>query len=178
MAIDKKTELAVERRFDGRRSRHSINGVTHVLHCHHYMTLYTQLAEDCAMLDARKLLREAAEDSVAGVLRDYFRNHGIQRLEDRIAIGEEYYAWCGMGRLKVLAAGRDSGEAELESSHLDEGWIKKWGKRDKPVNHFTCGFLAALFAAAFDLPPRAFLVSEAAGIVTGAPRSRFLVVAQ
>jgi DNA-binding response OmpR family regulator len=34
-----------------------------VLHCHHYPTLYTQLAEDCGMLDGFGFLEELKQDS-------------------------------------------------------------------------------------------------------------------
>ena len=177
MAINKKTELIIERSFDPLRSRHSINGVTHVLHCHHYLTLYTQLADDCALLDARKLLKDACEDAFFGLLSDYYRKNGVESVVDRIDIGEQYYAFSGLGQMKVMCAGSDSGEVELLTSHVDAGWIKKWGKRDRPVNYATCGYVAALFAAAFGLKPRSYSVSETASIVSGAERSRFAVVA-
>jgi len=54
---------------------------------------------------------------------------------------------------------------------VDEGWLQKWGQHDKPVNHFTCGYVAAMFAAAFSRPPRSFEVVETASIVTGATDS-------
>ena len=82
----------------------------------------------------------------------------------------------GLGKLQVVCGGSDSGEVELHHSHVDQGWIKKWGKRDKPVNSIGAGYIAALFAAGFDLPPRAFAVTETASIVSGAPRSVFNIV--
>lgn len=176
MAITKKTELTVDRRFDPRTCRHSINGVTHVLHCHHYICLYAQLAEDCGMLDAKKLLREVSEDTFFGFLSDYFRENGIESIADRVSIGEQYFAFSGLGQMKVLSLGADSGEAELAASHVDAGWIKKWGQRDAPVNYVTSGFVAALFSAALGLSARRFSVMEAESIVAGAERSRFTAV--
>lgn len=177
MPVNKKTELIIERTFDPVRSRHNINGVTHVLHCHHYLTLYTQLAEDCAFLDGKKLLREVSEDAFFHILSDYYRKQGIATIADRVLIGEQYYAFSGLGQLKVACAGAGGGEVELLTSHLDAGWIRKFGKRDQAVNYVTCGYVTALFAAVFGLKPRSFSANEVASIVAGAERSRFEVVA-
>ncbi len=164
-----------QRAFDPRRCRHSIEGRVTVLHCHHYATLYTQLADDCSLLDARKLLASVAADTFYQVLKDIQARRSITSVADRIAAAEDYYAFSGLGRLKVIAAGPDSGEAELERSHIDEGWIRKWGRRDKPVNFVTQGYLAATFAAVFDGRPEQYAVKEIASIVAGQERSRFLI---
>ncbi len=176
MAVFKQTELKLDHRFDPITCRHTRNGATEVLHCHHYASLYTQLADDVSMLDGKKLLAECAEDAFAGLLKSYFAENGICTVEDRIAIAEQYYASAGLGKLKVLFAGSDSGRVELIHSHIDEGWIKKWGKRDKPVNFITSGYIAALFCAVFDLPARSVNVSEVKSIVCGDAQSQFNVV--
>lgn len=175
--ITKKTELLIERKFDPVRCRHTVNGETYVLHCHHYATLYTRLAEDCAMLDGKKLLREVAEDTVYKVLTDYYAAHGVESLAERISIGEQYYVFTGFGQMRVVCAGPDAAEVDLIHSHMDAGWIKKWGKRDKPVNYITCGYVAGMLSAALGLSPRRFTVTETASIVSGAERSRLVAVA-
>jgi hypothetical protein len=164
--------------FEPRNCRHLVNGRTYVLHCHHYATLYTQLAEDCSMLDGKKLLAESAEDAFYGVLSEYFQKHQLKSIPDRIGVAEQFFRVTGMGTLNVNCAGPDYGEVELPSSHLDAGWTKKWGKSEKPINHITRGFIAALFAAAFDRSPRSYTVTETASIACGAPVSRFTVVAE
>lgn len=176
MAVSKKTELVIDRRFDRKTCRHSLNGQVVVLHCHHYASLYSQLADDCGLLDAKKLLAEVSEDTFYKILSDYYALHGIDRIDDRISIAEQYYAALGIGSMKVLYAGPDSGEVELIHSHIDEGWIKKWGKTDKPVNFITCGYIAALMASVLGKSPRTFGVAEVESIVCGAARSRFTAV--
>jgi hypothetical protein len=155
-----------------------MNGQVSVLHCHHYATLYSQLADDCGMLDGKKLLAECTEDTFYHTLTSYYAEHGIGNIEDRIAIAEQYYAASGLGKMKVVCAGPESGVVELAHSHIDEGWIKKWGKRDKPVNFITCGYIAAVFSAVFGQEKRSFAVTETASIITGAERSQFNVVAR
>jgi len=164
--------------FEPRTCRHLVDGRTYVMHCHHYATLYTQLAEDCGMLDGKKLLAEVAEDTFYEVLLAYFRKHQLVSAADRFQAGEQYFWSTGMGNLKVVCAGPDYGEVDLPTSHLDAGWIKKWGPSEKPINHLTRGFIGALFAAAFDRPRRSYTVTETASIAAGAPQSRFVVVAE
>ena len=178
MAKMKKTELVVEHRFDPKACRHTLNGSAAVFHCHHFTTLYSQLADDCALIDAKKLMAEVAEDTFYEILKNYYAEYGVSKLEDRIAIAEEYYAYVGMGQMKVISAGADSGEVDLLHSHVDEGWIKKWGKRAQPVNFFTQGYISALFAAAMDRAPRSFSVTETESIVSGAKKSSFQVVSK
>jgi len=175
--ITEKTELCIERKFDPVRCRHSVNGETYVLHCHHYATLYTRLAEDCAMLDGKRLLREVMEDTVYSTLTKYFADHAVKSVAERIAIGEQYYGFTGLGQMHVVCAGPDSSEVDLIHSHMDSGWIKKWGQREMPVNHISSGFVAGMLAAALGKSPRTYTVKEAASIVSGAERSRLIAVA-
>jgi hypothetical protein len=176
MSITKRTELEIKRSFDRARGRHKVNGVTHVLHCHHYLTLYTQIAEDCGMLDGRKLLAEVCEDTFREVLSSNWRRQGLDSVAERIEVAEQYYCFTGMGLMKVRAAGPDHAEVELEISHVDAGWQKKWGARQQPANHFTCGYIAGMLAALFDSPPRSWKVQERSSILAGAGKSRFAAV--
>jgi hypothetical protein len=168
-------EVVFERAFDPRRCRHLLEGRTSVLHCHHYSTLYTQLADDCIMLDARGLLARVSAETFFEILSGLQRKHGWHSPAERLAAAERYYAFAGLGKLKIVSAGPDAGEAELERSHIDEGWVRKWGRRNEPVNFITQGFLAAAFAAAFDRTPSDYAVREIVSMVSGADRSRFLV---
>jgi hypothetical protein len=168
--------LTVNHTFDENTFRHSFNGHQFVLHCHHYMSLTTRLAESFAAIGGVKVLREATEDTIRPVLDSYFKEHGVGDPAQRLALGAEYYSFMGLGRMEVTGS-EQGGEARLTNSHVDEGWTKKWGKHDSPVNHVTCGFLAAMFAAAFDRPARSFQVTETASIVMGAPASVLAVKA-
>jgi hypothetical protein len=178
MAIFKKTEFQIDHKFDPKSCRHTLNGVNVALHCHHFTSLYTQLADDCSMFDAKKLLAEATEDAFFGMLKNYFETQQICCSRDRISLAEQCYAAVGLGQMKVAFAGPDSGEVELLHSHVDSGWIKKWGKRDTPVNFMTCGYIAGLFSAVFNHPTRSYDVIETQSIVAGAATSRFKVIAR
>ena len=153
------------------RGRHIAEGKTLVLHCHHFAALTTQLANDCSLLNAKKLLAECAEDAFHTVLTDYYRLNGVGDLKERIWAAERYFSECGLGKLKVSFAGVCSGEVKLLSSHVDEGWVKKWGVSLAPVNYIGCGYVTALFSAVFDKPKRFYSAKERQSIACGAPVS-------
>lgn len=163
--------LNMQHIFNKERCRHEVNGLTTVLHCHHFASLITQLANDCELVDAKKLLEECAEDTFYKVLANYYRENNITELAERIQVAEQYFAEVGLGKLKVKFAGPYSGEVILEHSHVDEGWVKKWGVADKPVNHIGCGYVEALFSAIYDRKHREFSASELQSIACGAKES-------
>jgi len=169
-------ELKVNHTFDENSYRHSFNGHVFVLHCHHYLSLTTRVAEEFADIGGTEVLREVAEDSVLPLLQEYIRDHGITATAERFEVGAKYYSFMGLGRMEV-SGNENGGEVKLLRSHVDEGWRMKWGAHDKPVNHFTCGFVAAIFAAAFGRPARSFRVTEKAAIVAGAPMGVLAVAA-
>ncbi len=166
--------IKVEHSFDDQTYRHYLNGTLTVMHCHHYMALATQLAEQFADIGAPQILADAAEDSIRPMLDDYFAKNGVGSADEKLAVGVEYYAVIGMG--KMQASGSEAGgQASLSASHMDQGWEMKWGKRDTPMNYWTRGYIAAVFAAAFGKPARSYVVTEEAGMITGAPESKFTI---
>jgi hypothetical protein len=177
MAEFVKTTLLLDKDFDPARCRHYLNGELIVFHCHHYTSLYTQLAMDCEFVDAKKLLADSMEDAIYPIMADYFEDNEIEDITDRFAIAQDLYSAVGLGKMKVVCAGDFSGEVSLERSHVDEGWLKKWGKGEKPVNYITVGFIGAMFAAVFDGSPRSYDVTETKSLVCGDSESRFKVVA-
>jgi hypothetical protein len=168
----KKLNFQIDHKFDRRTNRHYVNGELSVLHCHHYSTLYTQLAMDA---HETELLTRVAEDTFYEVLSDYFTKNQISDLQERVEIACQYFSAVGLGKMKVLALGDDSGEVRLLHSHIDEGWIKKWGHYDKPVNYIVGGYISALFSSVLNAPRHAFNTLETESIVMGAERSTFKV---
>ena len=176
MATEQLTEFVIDREFDRRACRHVINGFGTVLHCHHYATLYCQLADDADQFNGSELLERSSELAFLDVLSTYFGEHGVKDLTDRVALAEEYWRVMGFGTLKFDNVGELSAVAHMDHSHVDEGWIKKWGNRDKPVNFIGQGYVAAALAAIYDLPAGSFSVCETESIVAGADASRFSLV--
>ncbi len=81
-----------------------------------------------------------------------------------------------MGTVEFERVGEITAAARMDHSHVDEGWKKKWGKREEPVNFIGQGFLAAAMAAVYDLPSGSYEVREQQSIVAEAEASRFTIV--
>lgn len=161
--------------FDKDRCRHIADGKTLVLHCHHFAALTTQLAN--AMYDGEILLTEAAEDTFFGVLADYYRKAGVSEIADRIEIAERYYSESGLGKLAIKQSAEQGGEVEMVHSHVDEGWVKKWGTASRPVNYIGCGYVTGAFSAIYDKPKRNYTAEERQSIACGASISIIAVKA-
>ncbi|RPI79967.1 MAG: hypothetical protein EHM45_00805 [Desulfobacteraceae bacterium] len=177
MSQEKKIEFEVDRRFDPVKSRHFLNGVCTVLHCHHYATLYSQLALDAVNFNGADHLVEASEDTFYEVLNSYYLNKGATTAEEKVEIARQYWQAVGMGLIQFTGVGKFEILAEMEYSHLDEGWLKKWGGSKKPVNLFTVGFVAAVAALVNEKPVRSFRVTETKSLVCGDEKSEFKGVA-
>lgn len=169
-------ELKLTHRFDQAARRHYLNDTLSVLHCHHYATLYTQLALDAADLGGISSLVGASAEVFFEFLKDYYQTEGITSPADRIDIAQQYWRQVGMGLIKISTSDEKSGNAVMEYSHLDEGWLKKWGGVDTPINFFTQGYLAGVFAAAYDKIPDSYEVTEIKSLVKGDDVSEFGVV--
>jgi hypothetical protein len=172
MATFIKNELKIKHDFDPQTKRHYNNGILSVLHCHHYSTLYTQLALDA---NETELLKESAWESFREMLIGYFEDNNVTSLINRADIACQYYAAIGLGKMQIININEHSGEVELLSSHNDEGWKKKWGKYDGPINYISAGYIEAMFEAILDQPQKSFLAKETQSIVMGSETSKFKV---
>jgi hypothetical protein len=173
MSTFKQNTLELDQRFDPVAKQHFLNGRNVVFHCHHYTTLYTQLAIDSG---STALLAQSAEDAFLPMLTSYFTDHGISAVADRIDFACQYYSAIGLGVMAVTYLSDNAADVTLNHSHVDDGWLKKWGPFDKPVNYLTAGFAAALCSAVLGLPARSFTAKEIESVVMGAGQSRFRLV--
>ncbi|HOP06370.1 MAG TPA: hypothetical protein PLF13_03670 [candidate division Zixibacteria bacterium] len=166
-------KFKVREEFDKNRMRHYVNGEVSVMHCHHYATLFTQLALDASLLNGTDhLIRTSFEAFHAPLIR-YYEVENVKNIADRLAIAEQYFSFVGLGAIRFACNDR-SAVVVMEYSHVDEGWLSRWGRRDSRVNYIGEGYIKAACAAAFDLTnPDDIKVVEAESIVCGAPRSRF-----
>lgn len=166
--------LDIKHTFDEKNFRHYMNGFNVVLHCHHYMSLTTKLAMEYDDIGGTRILSESAEDSILPLLTDYIRKNNISKPEERLGVGAGFYRVMGLGSM-VVSGDEAGGQVSLKASHVDKGWQTKWGDNSTPVNYFTRGYIAAVFEAAFDKPPRSYLVNENESMLTGSSKSSFLV---
>lgn len=166
--FENKKEVKTNHKFDRERCRHTTMGFQSVLHCHHYMTLTTQMAEDADFLNGTDVLITTMEDVIYKVLDNYYKENNINSLAEKISIAEEYFSIAGLGKIKFDHVGEFSATVKQKHSHIDEGWIKKWSKRNKSVNYIGRGFVQACVALFNNKPPRSYESEETKSIVSGA----------
>ena len=159
-----KTEIEIKNKFNSNTKRRSMNGIPTVLHCHHFITLYTQLA-----MDAREteLLEDVAEESFYEVLNKYFKDNKLTDFEEKVEIACQYYYVMGLGSLEVAFLGEDSTKIVSKKSHIEEGWIEKWGENSKAVNFIGCGYISAMLSSVFDKPFGIYKTTEYESLVKG-----------
>ncbi len=166
--------LQMEHTFDNTTYRHSYNGHIMVMHCHHYLSLLTRLAMESTDVNGTEILASSAEDTIRPVLEECARRQAVTTPEGILTLGRELYQYLGMG-LMAINGSEEGGEVTLVRSHVDQGWIKKWGKATAPVNHFTRGFVAATFGAAFGKPAQSYAAEEILSIARGDATTTFKV---
>lgn len=140
----------------------SIGGEPHVFHCHHYNCfLQKSIADQAALIDAPRVLTQAAVEVVTAQLR---------------ALGaidaEALFGHLGFGVLDVKGLTASGGTAVVRGSHYALGWLSKFGKAQAPVCFFPAGFIEAAARHRFNA---AFQVTETACVAHGAGECRFEV---
>jgi predicted hydrocarbon binding protein len=160
--------------FDPVRKLQYVNSDPSVMHCHHYATLYTKLALDFSDFGIPYMLRDSMEEASYLVLKKAFLIRDIKDREKKKNLAEEHFRLAGLGRVSITLTG-NGGTARMNHSHMDEGWISKWGRHDEPVNFIGQGYLAAAFALIFEKRLRSFSVRETESIVSGNSYSSFTI---
>lgn len=174
--MTKQIQFDMEERFDEAEGRRYMGDCWTSIHSHHYMVLYTQLADDAVDFNGTYHLTKAAEETFFDVLSRRFKNQGVETLAEKVALAEHYWSSVGMGQLKFEGVGKYAVTAEMTESHLDRGWIEKFGKSRKPINFIAQGFMAAASALFLGRPASSFRVQETQSIASGQPRSFFRAV--
>jgi hypothetical protein len=166
--------LKLDFSLDNETFRHFLNGHAVVMHSHHYLALITKLVEDLSDIGGPQLLKDVVEESMWAVFNDYVVKNALTTPLQKCNVGKEYYSVYGLGKMKVGGT-ENGGEVCLVRSIIDEGWIEKWGHHTKPINHFTCGYIAAMFAVAFDKPVKSFTVTETESMAANGTEGTFIV---
>ncbi len=164
-----------EQRFDDITKLQYLNNEPSVMHCHHYTSLFIKAALKMEKFGGVGFLKESMEDSYYLVLKKYFITENITKIDDKKRIAEEYFRLSGMGKLELVIDSEIGGDAKMIHSHVDEGWIEKYGISDRPLNFIGQGYLAAVFAVIFNKKIRAYNVVENKSIVCGDKVSEFKI---
>ncbi|HNF28414.1 MAG TPA: hypothetical protein PKV80_28375, partial [Leptospiraceae bacterium] len=157
-----------------------------VFHCNHYNIFLQRTIEDAGdYIPAEKILTEGALVSVYSMLRNLFiANQHLKNPTDRLKVASSIYSLLGFGLLPLEDLDQNGGTLQTRVTHYSLAWKQKWGKRDKPVDYFTCGYIAAALAAAFFRHPGTYSVLQTQCLSMGdeintfisEPRENFLQI--
>lgn len=162
-----------EQKFNSETMLQNINDMPSVIHCHHYTALFTKGAIDMDHIQGSQILADSMEESFYIVFKRYMIKEGIVSQQDKVDIIKQYFSLSGLGKIE-LKLNSSGGEAILEYSHLDEGWLKKFKEDSEfPINFITCGFIAAAFSIINNKKLRTYGVIEVVSMAMGATKSRF-----
>ena len=163
--------------FDPGRKLQYVNNDPSVMHCHHYATLFTKLALDFLHIDGPAKLRDSMEEAYYIVLKKALIVKDVSNRDEKKLLIEEHFRLAGLGKLEISIL-ENGGTARMTHSHVDEGWIRKWGKNETQVNFIGQGFLVAAFALLFERKLGSFKVEEKQSMVSGSPYSSFEIEAK
>ena len=166
--------LKTEFTFNDKTYRHFINGFEAVMHCHHYMALTTMIAKKFDEYGGSRILAESAEDAVRPMFDSYAEKNSLPPGDERLKMAAEFYEVMGMGQMEAQGS-PEGGQVMLTRSHVDQGWLTKFGPADSPLNYWTSGYISAMFGCAFEQSARGYDVVETSSIVQGEKVGKFKV---
>jgi hypothetical protein len=133
-------------KFDETHNYLEIGGEAMVFHCHHYITNLQRTILDADYIDGAKFLIGSAADSVYNQLTNL--SHGLT-LEESKKMAEAIYKTFGYGLIDLDCMDENGCELTTTKSFFSKTWKMKFGESKKPVDYYTCGFLAATYAVLY-----------------------------
>ncbi len=129
-----------------------LEGVPVSLHCHHYNCGLIKTLEEIDGINAQKIIIEAAAEEFYINFKNYISNRLPSKTpEEKFKEAVKLYRFMGFGRLNLGELSEQGGSAYADSSYYVIGWLAKYGRRNIPVCHLTCGFINAIMAVIYDV---------------------------
>jgi len=155
----------------------SLFGEPVIFHCNHYNLYLQRTIEDAGEnFDVNTILVDGATSSVYSMLKNLFeKKNDIINFDDRLEVACNIYSQLGFGVIDLKNLTKSGGIASSPVSHYSMGWQNKWGKRNKPADYFTCGYIEAALAAAQGLPAGQYSAIQDECISMGAKQNTFTI---
>ncbi len=153
-----------------------LDGVEVSLHCHHYNCGLVKALEEITEIDARRVFVQAATEQFYLNFKYHIASHANDKsIPEKLKAAAELYRLLGFGRVDLSRLNEDGGTANADSSYYVVGWLAKYGRRETPVCHLTCGFLAGILAAVHGKEQNHYTAEETRCMVTGHDQCEFVV---
>ncbi len=109
--------------------------------------------------DLKNLLSTTAQEIAYGQFSRLFKNRSKLTVDDRKRVVEEYFAYCGFGKLDLKPIQAKGGHVDVAAEHYASAWVRHFGPRaesESGVCYYTLGFLCGIIEAIFDAKPGVF----------------------
>ena len=134
-------------KFDEEHNYLEIGGEAMIFHCHHYITNLQRTILDAEYIDSQLFLIGSAADAVYNQLTNLC--DGLSLEESKI-MAQDIYKTFGYGLIDLSDMDESGIELKTTKSFFSKTWELKFGKSAKPVDYYTAGFLAAVYAVLYN----------------------------
>jgi len=163
-------------KFDSEHNIIEFDGALISLHCHHYNCGLLKTIEEISQIDGHAVIVETAAEQFFRSFRELLSKASKEMSPDQaLQEASELYRFMGFGRLDLTELTARGGIAYGYSSYYVTSWLAKYGRRDTPVCYFTCGFIAGIVGAVFDVAPQTYDVKERQCMMLRHKRCEFVV---
>ena len=132
--------------FDEQHNSITIGGEAMIFHCHHYINYLQRSILDADYIDSRRFLIGSAADAVYHQLTNLCAGLSLSEAK---TMAEEMYKSFGYGLIDLSSMNETGIELTTYKSFFSKTWQLKFGQSKKPVDYYTSGFLAAVFAVLY-----------------------------
>jgi hypothetical protein len=150
--------------FDLNHSAFEVGGEAMIFHCNHYLCYLQRSILDADYIDSRPFLIGAAADSAFIQLSNLSQGMNSTQIKQ---LAEEIYKASGYGLIDLTNISQEGGEVITKSSFYSKSWLAKFGKEKLPVDYFTSGYIAAAYAAAYNIPLNQVVAAQTECMATG-----------
>ncbi|MCF6192339.1 MAG: hypothetical protein L3J76_04310 [Candidatus Hydrothermae bacterium] len=127
-----------------------------VLHCHHFNLFLDQTVEDPPYVPGRRILFKNAYEASYCLLKEVRTTLQTGDPEHSMRLFLDLIKFLGLGTFELVGPLKPDRGSIRGMGRYSRGWMDKYGgniRRDRGVEYFLRGFLAAAVDVAFDLDP-------------------------
>ena len=132
--------------FDQEHNYLEIGGEAMIFHCHHYMINLQRTILDADYIESTLFLIGSAADALYSQLTNLCQGLSVEASKE---MAQDIYKTFGYGLIDLSGMDEKGGEFTTTHSFFSKTWALKYGKSEKPVDYYTAGFLAAVYAVIF-----------------------------
>ena len=149
-----------------------IGGEAMIFHCHHYVINLQKTILDVEYIQGKLFLIGSAADAVYCQLTNLCDGLSI---DESKKMAEDIYKTFGYGLVDLSSMDENGIELSTSNSFFSKTWQEKFGESDKPVDYYTSGFLAAVYAVLYKKELKNIYADQIECMTCGDDQNSFIV---